>query len=158
LTRPLVAGFEVSTEVQQERASAAEEYVVTFERERLRAAGQTLLADEVLRVSLVDAGAGYDVRSFGIDGTPRLVEVKASAGPRDAFYMSLNELEVARREGARYWLAWIGWSYRLPAGTCEIAWFRNPASIIAAKTAWKLEAANFRIVRERTDSDLTSVP
>ena len=57
---------------------------------------------EVRWVSKEDGdGAGYDIRSFTLEGRERLIEVKTTNGwERTPFHISQNELEVAqeRRE------------------------------------------------------------
>ena len=79
----------------------AEEWVVNFERCRL--VGHPLRR-QIRRVSEQHADAGFDVLSFR-DGSSVghnwLIEVKSFVGtPR--FYWTGNEIECARREGARY--------------------------------------------------------
>jgi hypothetical protein len=63
-------------ELRQQRADLAEEYVLLLEKERLRKAGEADLAEEVVRVSIDDVMAGYDIHSFEATGAPRYIEVK----------------------------------------------------------------------------------
>jgi len=76
---------------------AGEERVLTHERANLLAAGRSDLADRIRWVSHVDGdGAGYDIRSFDIDGSSRLIEVKTTNGwERTPFHITRNELAVA---------------------------------------------------------------
>ncbi|MDF2809063.1 MAG: hypothetical protein K0S56_94 [Microvirga sp.] len=76
---------------------AGEERILAHERASLLAAGRTDLAEGIRWVSHVDGdGAGYDIRSFAIDGKDRLIEVKTTNGwERTPFHMSRNELAVA---------------------------------------------------------------
>ena len=84
-----------------------EEWALEFERRRLHdVARKPLLAQEVVWVSEQEGdGAGYDIRSFNDDGTPRLIEVKTTGlGKYFPFYVSPNELSVSEREAESYHL------------------------------------------------------
>jgi hypothetical protein len=55
--------------------------VLKHERERLDSAGRSDLASKALHIAELEGdGAGYDVRSFELDGTPRFIEVKTTRG------------------------------------------------------------------------------
>jgi hypothetical protein len=48
-------------------------------------------------------GAGYDIKSFALDGTETFIEVKTTNGAkRTPFYISDNELEFSREAAHRY--------------------------------------------------------
>ena len=50
-------------------------------------------------------GAGYDVDSFEVDGSPRFIEVKTTKGPADTdFFISANEVEFSARHAGSYLL------------------------------------------------------
>jgi hypothetical protein len=68
--------------------------VITHERARLIQAGRKDLADRIVHVAVVEGdSAGYDVRSFNVDGTERHIEVKTTGGPAtNAFFISPNEV------------------------------------------------------------------
>lgn len=70
-----------------------EELVFRHEFTRLKAAGRDDLARKVEWTSEVRGdGAGYDIRSFDLDGRERLIEVKTTNGPaKTPFFMSENE-------------------------------------------------------------------
>lgn len=76
---------------------AGEERVLAHERASLLAAGRTDLAEQIRWVSHVDGdGAGYDIRSFDMGGSDRLIEVKTTNGwERTPFYITRNELAIA---------------------------------------------------------------
>ena len=76
---------------------AGEERVLAHERANLLAAGRTDLAERIRWGSHIDGdGAGYDVLSFDIDGSSRLIEVKTTNGwERTPFHITRNELAVA---------------------------------------------------------------
>lgn len=73
-----------------------EELVMDYEISRLRKAGKPDLAMLVDRVSLRDSRAGFDIRSFEIDGRDKLIEVKTTSGGRSsAFFISANEVRAS---------------------------------------------------------------
>jgi hypothetical protein len=74
-----------------------EEFVVEFERARLRKAGQNKLARQVDRVSeTIGDGLGFDVLSFDEDGSERLVEVKTTGlGKCFPFYVTATEVRCS---------------------------------------------------------------
>jgi hypothetical protein len=60
---------------------AGEDRVVAYDQATLRAAERTDLADRIRCVSRLDGdGAGYDILSFDIEGSSRLIEVKTTNG------------------------------------------------------------------------------
>jgi hypothetical protein len=77
---------------------AGEERVLAHERASLLAAARTDLAERIRWVSHVDGdGAGYDIRSFDVDGGDRLIEVKTTNGwERTPFHITRNELAIAQ--------------------------------------------------------------
>jgi len=70
-----------------------EELVFMHEQWRLRSADRLDLAREVEWTSEVRGdGAGYDIRSFELDGSERLIEVKTTNGAaKTPFFLSENE-------------------------------------------------------------------
>ncbi len=91
---------------------AGEERVLANERASLLAAGRTDLAERIRWVSHVDGdGAGYDIRSFAIDGGDRLIEVKTTNGwERTPFHITRNELTVAEAHRDDWWLVRL-WNF-----------------------------------------------
>jgi hypothetical protein len=81
-----------------------EEFALTFERERLIREGRDALADGVEHTSVTHGdGAGFDIRSFEIDGSDRFIKVKTTAyGKQTPFFISRNELFVSRAHAGRY--------------------------------------------------------
>ena len=74
-----------------------ERLVVEHERACLSANGRPDLAELVTHIpSTLGDGAGYDVSSFLLDGSPHHIEVKATRGSINApFFLSANELRYA---------------------------------------------------------------
>lgn len=85
---------------------AGEEFVVEFERWRLRQIGEERLASKVDWVSNTKGdGLGYDVKSFDGPDEPRFIEVKTTAfGAATPFFVSKNELSFSSAEEARFHL------------------------------------------------------
>ncbi len=85
---------------------AGEEFVLTFEHLRLRACGQSKLADKVEHVSVSRGdGLGFDVLSFDPNGRERFIEVKTTAfGKETPFFISQNEVGFARENPAQFHL------------------------------------------------------
>lgn len=82
-----------------------EELVLEHERFRLLSAGRSDLAHKLEWTSEVRGdGAGYDIRSYNLDGSDRFVEVKTTNGAaRTPFFLSENErsFSVERPEAFR---------------------------------------------------------
>ena len=81
-----------------------EEFVFHFEKTALERQGRGDLAADVLWVARdVGDGAGYDIKSFTLDGAPRYIEVKATKlGAQTPFYITSAELDFARRHQGEY--------------------------------------------------------
>ncbi|TIP04549.1 MAG: DUF3883 domain-containing protein [Mesorhizobium sp.] len=91
---------------------AGEERILAHERASLLAAGRTDLANHIRWVSHVDGdGAGYDIRSFDVDGSDRLIEVKTTNGwERTPFQITRNELAASDRH-RNDWLLMRLWNF-----------------------------------------------
>lgn len=79
---------------------AGEELVMRFEHQRLWAAGQKKLADQIEHVAKSRGdGLGYDIHSFETDGRHRLIEVKTTRfGPLTPFFASRNEVNFSSEQ------------------------------------------------------------
>ncbi len=85
-------------------AHAGECFVLAFEQLRLARRGQQKFADAIEHAS-TDTGdrAGHDIQSWDDNGDPLLIRVKTTRfGPETPFYLSTQELALARSHGARY--------------------------------------------------------
>lgn len=132
---------------QREQGAKGEEWVLKYERSRLRAAGCPAEAAAVRHISPVDVCAGYDVASF--DGPSaamtfdRLIEVKTTVSASFAFFWSSNEIATARELGPTYWLYLV----RLTSEShAELVRVRNPVSRIGAPGGVTLEPSEYRCV------------
>jgi hypothetical protein len=90
--------YEKQSRVNKKLGDRGEKIVEEFERERLRKAGKTKLADAVDRVSLKSDALGYDIESFEEDGSKRYIEVKATRAKvgNANFFLTINELNTAK--------------------------------------------------------------
>jgi hypothetical protein len=90
----------------------AEAFAVQFEIGRLAAAGHTVEAACVNRISKRRVNAGFDITSF--DGKSRrlaydrFIEVKGSGKPTVSFIWTPNEMRRAQELRGRYWIYFIG--------------------------------------------------
>jgi len=90
--------------LQDAEVPAVERFVLNFERARLLHEGRDKLAADVEQVSVTRGDyEGFDVLSFEISGTERLIEVKTTTfGRMTPFFVSRNQVEVSDREKERY--------------------------------------------------------
>jgi hypothetical protein len=95
-------------EQKKKHGIIAEEFVLHLEKERLMNSGRPDLARSVRRISENNIAAGYDILSF--DGHEsnllpgRFIEVKGTTSNQVLFYISKNELDMAKRMRNRYWI------------------------------------------------------
>ena len=83
---------------------AGETLVMDYERVRLQRAGKDHLAGNVEQVSkTIGDHAGYDIRSYGLDGHDRFIEVKTTRyGMYTPFYMSAGEVRFSKSHASAY--------------------------------------------------------
>ena len=83
---------------------AGEEFVMEYERFRLRRAGKRALAERIDRVSAtVGDGLGYDILSFETSGRERLIEVKTTSfGQMTPFFASKKEVDVSEMRSTEF--------------------------------------------------------
>lgn len=114
-----------------------EQCVLESERVRLTRHGRDDLARKVAWISQeLGDGAGYDIRSFDLDGQERFLEVKTTIGHRRTpFYLSRNEREFSREAPERFRIFRLyGW------GTDPRAFLIKPpleSSLILEPTAYR---------------------
>ena len=75
-----------------------EQVVVKAEREFLMKHDKINLANKVEHVSEEDDSAGYDIKSYNLDGTAKYIEVKSTLNPvgRCNIFISSNELQASK--------------------------------------------------------------
>jgi hypothetical protein len=98
----------------RELGLAGEKLVLRAEDRYLKDAGREDLASKLVHVSIVEGdAAGYDIRSYSIDGTTRHIEVKTTQGPAaNAFFISPNELRFSKENPDTFVIVRVyGYSY-----------------------------------------------
>ena len=99
----------------KEIGKKGEEKVLEIEKERLRKEGRIDLAMTIKQVSVTNAYAGYDIKSYKdknskLNEYDKLIEVKTTRSSSPRFFWSSNEVKVAESEGERYWIyLWTNW-------------------------------------------------
>ncbi|MDB4664170.1 DUF3427 domain-containing protein [bacterium] len=80
--------------------------VLEHEINKLKEAGFPDLASKVIHTSVIQGdGAGYDIKSFNEDGSPKYIEVKSTRGSLNTdFYMSPNERRFAEKNAENFYL------------------------------------------------------
>lgn len=85
---------------------AGELLAIQYEQEFLEANGRKDLAYAIVYVSEVEGdGAGYDIKSYKIDGTEKYIEVKTTRGDDNTpFFITFTELEFHKAYANNYCL------------------------------------------------------
>jgi len=106
--RELIAGVDYLEKEQRNRslASAGEQFVLAFERRRLRAQGQRKYAESIEHVSAeYGEGSGFEILSYSVDGTARYIQVKTTRFRKETpLYLTAHELAMAMAHRKRYWI------------------------------------------------------
>jgi hypothetical protein len=116
-------GADYSTKDARDKilGTAGEALVLEIERDWLTKNGRPDLADKVVHTSVVEGdGAGYDIRSFNLDGETRYLEVKTTKGGISTpFFISPNELAFSAARAASYELVRVfEFDGKLKTGKC----------------------------------------
>lgn len=144
--KPLLSIEELQKKLQQdiECGEQAEKFAWEYEVIRLKQIG---INKEPLRVSSIDAMAGYDMVSYESGSSTsydRFIEVKAVS--KNGFYWSRNEYETAQLKADKYYLYLV--DLRMidqPGYTPEM--IQNPALKVMKSDSWFVEAQSYRIRR-----------
>ena len=142
-------------EACEENGQIGEQFVVNFERERLRRAGRADLADKVEWVSQDSVSEGFDIRSFENDAALRLIEVKSTVAPRPYMRITRTEWDVATTRSANYMICAVVDVRNAPRIALSI---RDPVAQVAKGTftlvphGWELELTAAKRQTMRTAS------
>lgn len=132
-------------------SAQAEEAVVEYERDRLRALGRDAEAELVRRISQLDLGAGYDIDSFDGDKPlfdyDRFIEVKASLEPELRFFWTSNERRVAEEKGDKYWIYFVGGLGQHKVDKITPIMIQNPAKRLSQISQLDIEVATYFVVQ-----------
>lgn len=131
----------------------AEDFVLQKERERLINGGQRQLAKLVKKISDQNVAAGYDISSFNGIGSSfipdRFIEVKGTSNNNLTFYISKNEVEIAKKLQNEYWIYCVLNVTNSKARRTEI--INNPYKIIFKEKKLTAEPVLWRICKENED-------
>jgi hypothetical protein len=100
--------LEKNLEHQKKIGDIAEEFVLNFEKNRLKNLGFEEESNKIRQISIDFSNAGYDIESFNgktKDGVPdRFIEVKGTTKKEFSFYWSMNEINTAKELSSNYWI------------------------------------------------------
>lgn len=96
---------------RKENGAIAEEFVLNYEKTRLKQSGREDLSQLVKKLSATNVGAGYDILSYDGSGSKglydRFIEVKGTSGDEVIFFITKNELETAKSYQKKYWIYFV---------------------------------------------------
>jgi hypothetical protein len=80
--------------------------VLEHEKEFLNKNNRPDLVERVVHVSEVEGdGAGYDIKSYDLDGEVKYIEVKTTKGNnKTSFFMSINEVQFSKSHISNYYI------------------------------------------------------
>ena len=96
--------LEYQLAILKDIGQSGEEIVYNYEKNLLIKMGREDLASMVDWIAKQDCTVGYDIVSYDINGNKKYIEVKSSTGSSNKFYLSKNEIEVARKYGENYFI------------------------------------------------------
>ena len=103
--------LEKNLEHQKKIGNIAEEFVLNFEKNRLKNLGFEEESNKIRQISIDFSNAGYDIESFNgktKDGVPdRFIEVKGTTKKEFSFYWSNNEINTAKELSTNYWIYYV---------------------------------------------------
>ncbi|HPE08072.1 MAG TPA: DUF3883 domain-containing protein [Smithellaceae bacterium] len=104
LRKPIHCDYLARESRNQSLGKAGEEFVLEFERHRLRVLGMDKESEKVEHVSQTKGdGLGYDILSFESSGEERFIEVKTTRfGKETPFFVSNNELNFSKQYSKQY--------------------------------------------------------
>ena len=141
-------------ELQRVRAVRAEDHVKELEVYRLTSGGRQDLAGLVERVAVRNVAAGYDIRSFELDGSDRYIEVKSSTTKKIRFFLSWNERRFLEEHDSISWIYFVPRVQDLPFPSNPVVAIPNPSKWI--RECATLEAREFLVQFPGTATGLSS--
>ncbi len=148
--------IDVQLKFMKKIGEIAEELVLDYEQKRLAKHDCKFESDNVQRISLRYANAGYDIVSFNEksqdDGYDRFIEVKGSSGKELDFHWSKNEIKIAEELGNKYWLYFVPEINSETRKTnAEIEKIQNPFKNIFENSSYEKLAENYHIQKNNED-------
>lgn len=102
--RRVIDENELMTQLEAQKILGADAELIAIQYEQERLADKPELLVKIEHTAKVDAGAGYDILSWDINGDKRHIEVKAVPPVDIRFHWSSNEIGAAAEYGERYFL------------------------------------------------------
>lgn len=118
-----------------------EQIVLRAERQFLNENGKEDLANLVDQISERDDSVGYDILSFELDGSKKLIEVKSTLRKigKSNVYLSANELQVAENEKNYYfYIIYEAGSKRPKIWKIKSSDFLNDSNIVKEPILYKI--------------------
>lgn len=131
--------FKALQRTREEIGLAGEDWVVDYEKGNLKDSDSAELAEKVERISQTNISAGFDVLSYEVGGSEKFIEVKTTALSKLEFFLSSNELDIAREFKHRYWIYFLSEIY----GSPKLVKIHNPSVEIGKSLS--LTPINFRV-------------
>lgn len=128
------AGLLKILEAQQRQGDLGEEFVLSYEIDRLTAHPHK---NKIKRISIVDVTAGYDIVSFDDEKSSKLnrfIEVKTYKD-KPHFHWSANEIDIAKLQRDKYFLYLVD-VMQIDNPNYEPIIIRNPIEYFDANNAW----------------------
>ncbi|MFC7445321.1 DUF3883 domain-containing protein [Mesoflavibacter profundi] len=118
-----------------------EQIVLRAERQFLKKNGRKDLAKLVDQISKRDDSVGYDIKSYELDGTEKLIEVKSTLRKigNSNIFLSANELQVAEnKENYYFYIIYEVGSKRPKIWKVKSSDFLNDSNIVKEPILYKL--------------------
>ena len=135
-----------SLDVKEKLGRAAEEFVVSFEKKRIKKHSSS---NNIRMISDEDCGAGYDILSYQTELSiflDKYIEVKSYS--RDLnFYWSINEVKVAEKEKNNYFLYLVNRDEMGNKNYSPIM-IQNPYESVFNNSEWSKEAQNWNFEKK----------
>jgi len=131
--------FKAVQKTREQIGLAGENWVIDYEKDILNANGSSTLAERVQRISQTNISAGFDILSYELSGSEKFIEVKTTALSKPEFFLSSNELDVAKEFKSRYWIYFLAEIY----GNPKLIKIHDPASKVGKMLS--LIPTNYRV-------------
>lgn len=118
-----------SQRIAAENGLLGEALVYRQEVDRLMRNGLQDLARRVAWTSQTNSAAGFDIRSFELNGEERFIEVKSTQGEECSFPMSMGEWRTAERLRQKYLIVRVT---NVRSASPATSWYRDPVALEAA--------------------------
>lgn len=142
-----LADLKSRQEMQQAQGKSAEEYVMRYERTRLKGHSHASL---IACISEDNVGAGFDIMSFESARSmvhDRFIEVKSFKGQL-RFFWSRNEYEVAKRLGKSYFIYLVAID-RINDSSYDPIIIQNPVSIADPGSPWHMMPDGWLVLEKK---------